>query len=157
MLIQIEKEKITHIFPLYRLKNCSNYVSFVTQKLLGFMRSNLLIVNLVACANDIPFRKSFPFANELKAILHIITFSVPCFMLMCFIHLGLSFECDNTCINLFVFFYNQPSNISSTIYKYKQHLLQMICWMVVSVCNFTSNGGVFHIFVNMCCHLRLLF
>lgn len=72
-----------NLFPLCRLPLCQTEVFFAIQKLLSFMRSYLLIVDLSAYAIGVLFSKSFPVptTSKLFPTFFSIKFSMSGFML----------------------------------------------------------------------------
>lgn len=92
-------------------------MSFARQKCLSFMISHLIIVDLSACTNSVLNRKPFSCINELQPIPYFssIRFSVSDFMLRSLIHLALTFVQGDNYGSTWIFFYIQPSSLTSTI------------------------------------------
>ena len=91
-------------------------MSFALQKIFSFLRSHLLIVNHSVCVIGVLFRKLLPepMNSRLFPIFSSIRFSVSGVMLKSLIHLDSNLY-RVISINLFAFFYMQPSSQTSTI------------------------------------------
>lgn len=85
--------------------------------LFSFLRPHLLTVDFLACINSVLFRESFPVLMSSRPFLMVssVRFSDSGFMLRSLIHLELSLY-KVVSVELFGFFYMQPSGLISTVY-----------------------------------------